>query len=393
MLWVGGNSHKTARTRSHPCFPVPVELQSVGRGPVPHILLCSPKRLPTDTYHVFLSTFIPPFAFPVQFDPGSLSSSRPDVTHAAEAAKRKLMHSLLAAEAMAVVYKMDELEPLIATLSACATLDFGWGSLGADGGSRGHDEGRGAGKARKGTGVGAEAAAEAARGAGAEAGAVTGRVAGLAAAVAEVPLAQTVIQRMCALAGTKRRMFRATQAPGDCVYADKHIRLWEVVAACPPSAQLLCKPLLNASAKVLPSYILDQVHPMWPYRMLLAMPRLQHLPNISWPLHSLLARRALYAGAGENWELCQNVGALGKLLLAGQATRLCSAQAPVPARLKTRAALSLVARSVLEIVQHVQWRLGPHQEDMTDEEQQLADVAVHGLTLRVVAAMAATIRA
>ncbi len=308
----------------------------------------------------------------MQFDPGNLSS-RPDVTHAAEAAKRKLIHSL-ATEAMTIVPQMRELDPLIGMLSACAKTGYGWGSNGAGGG-----KGTGAGAVS-----GAEAAPEAARSAGAEAGAgagaVTGRLIGVVAGQ-EVPLAEKVIQRMHALAGTKYRMRYATiLAPGLGIDADKHVRLWEAVAACPPSAQPLCEPLLHASALVLQIPRRYPVPPLWPFRMLLALLRLQHLLRRPRRFQLALAQCALHAGAVENRELCHTVAALGKLLLANEAVFRPSISR------RTRAALVLVAQSVLDIVQHVQRRLQPHLAERTEEGQR-AGLRQHVDMMTIVAAV------
>lgn len=76
----------------------------------------------------------------LHFDTDSLSSD-PNVNHAAAAAKRKLIHSL-ATEAMDVVRWMNDLDPLIATLSACASVGYGWGGDSTGGGK---GDGRGVG--------------------------------------------------------------------------------------------------------------------------------------------------------------------------------------------------------------------------------------------------------
>ncbi len=133
-------------------------------------------------------------------------------------------------------------------------------------------------------------------------------------------------------------------------------QLRELLASCPPSAEPLCKLLLDASAEVLvyaPLVVLP-AGGTWSYRMLMAVSWLQHLPNPKTPVGCLAP-----CGYGmEKRELCETVATLGNLLLAqevevrGSRSRSTSVQH-----------WAILAQPVLGMVQHAGWRLQKQRDD------------------------------
>ncbi len=286
----------------------------------------------------------------MQFDVGSLGA-HPNVIHAAVAAKRQLIHSLATEGATNVVCDINDLEPLVAALSAFASVGYGWDGAGVSGG-KGGDRGQGAGL------QGAWAWGPA-------------RAAGNAAETGDGSVAAKVLRQMKLVAGLPGRMRKATRAQGLYTDADKHVRLWEALAACPPSGEnTWCEQrLLGASARVLQVDPLQSVPPTWPYRMLLALLRLQHLLERPKPLQLLLERSALHVSVMDNSELSQTVKALGKLLEVNESVLHTSG---ANSDKETLATLGVLVRAVQHAVEQVQRRLTVvgDQAERTEEGQE-----------------------